>query len=284
MQCALTGPGVTDGINKEKHGFEYRLKDAELASIVVNGPHGVSHKVHLDPDNNRGWFEASTAGQYLISVTFTKVIELENVEPTVSGSALEGGVVNGPVSFEIDSGIPTGGHAKDISIQVVDPDGNRLEIGELLDNDDGTYEGGKFYPTLKGRYRISVFVWGQEVDGSPFRPVFELASAERSFASGLGVEGGPRAKRGMLLSFTIHSRTNGGDPLLEGGEPFHVAIQGPDFDEECSVIDNDDGTYSVEYKPPSAGNYAVNITLHGKPLAPCPYKVLVSEGEAKKSK
>ena len=106
-----------------------------------------------------------------------------------------------------------------------DPAGNSVAIGDLVDNDDGTYEGGTFYPQAKGKYHISVFVWGQEIEGCPFEPVFELASSDRSFASGLGVEGGQRAKKGKVLSFTIHSRDKSGEPLEEGGEPFRATVK-----------------------------------------------------------
>ena len=48
------------------------------------------------------------------------------------------------------------------------------------------------------------------------------------------------------------------------------------------MLDNEDGTYTVQYEASSAGNYSVNIMLHGKALAPCPYKVVVTEDKPKK--
>ena len=61
--------------------------------------------------------------------------------------------------------------------------------------------------------------------GSPFAPVFEAASHERSFASGLGVEGGSRAVAGRAISFTIHARDMTGNPLDSGGDPFRVTVK-----------------------------------------------------------
>ena len=66
-------------------------------------------------------------------------------------------------------------------------------------------------------------------------------------------------------SFEITAHDQIGERRPVGGDPFQVAVRGaaPVF---AKVVDNADGTYSVEYKPSTSGAYTISITLHGVPM------------------
>eukprot|EP00906_Rhabdomonas_costata_P024894 RCo035697 len=275
MQCAVSGSGVSDGGDRDRHDFEISTEESEVSLVEVRGQFGTRCKVVMDSDNRGGHFEAVEPGKYTISVTFTKTIILTKAQCSVSGTAVQGGDARKDAVFFVDTGISVGGNEPAIQIEVLDPKGESVAIAELVDHEDGTYTGGEFHPNIKGQYKVSVKVWGEPVSGSPFAPVFEAASRERSFASGPGVEGGGKARVGRVMAFTIHSRDQSGDPLKEGGEPFKVLVKSPKGTEPATVEDNNDGTYTVTYTPEVAGSYQVDISLHDKPLSVCPYKLTI---------
>lgn len=63
--------------------------------------------------------------------------------------------------------------------------------------------------------------------------------------------------------------------LLVGGDLFPVAIHGPGGSLPLQETDNEDGTYTVRYTPPAAGNYTVQVTYEGRSIAGSPYQVAV---------
>jgi len=64
---------------------------------------------------------------------------------------------------------------------------------------------------------------------------------------------------------------------VEGGDPFQVVVDGPAA-VHVSVVDNNDGTYSVTYIPEVAGDYTIHVTLEDQPIKNAPYSVRVTEG------
>ena len=66
-----------------------------------------------------------------------------------------------------------------------------------------------------------------------------------------------------------------GGVLLVGGDLFPVAIHGPGGSLPLQETDNEDGTYTVRYTPPAAGNYTVKVTYEGRSIAGSPYQVAV---------
>lgn len=46
-----------------------------------------------------------------------------------------------------------------------------------------------------------------------------------------------------------------GNNLDKGGDPFDVKIQGPNGPVDAKIKDNQDGTYTVDYKPDDAGKH-----------------------------
>jgi hypothetical protein len=60
----------------------------------------------------------------------------------------------------------------------------------------------------------------------------------------------------------------------QGGLHFTVTITGAAL-VRARVTDKEDGTYVVEYKAPSSGQYSVSVLLHGAPLPGSPWRLEV---------
>uniref|UniRef100_A0A6B2LKB0 Uncharacterized protein n=1 Tax=Arcella intermedia TaxID=1963864 RepID=A0A6B2LKB0_9EUKA len=79
--------------------------------------------------------------------------------------------------------------------------------------------------------------------------------------------------------FKIYAKDRDGNPITEGGDPFQVAVLGPNGEPcEVQINDNGDGTYNVVYQPDNAGPHTVHVTLDDKPIKDCPKTVNVKPG------
>ena len=78
----------------------------------------------------------------------------------------------------------------------------------------------------------------------------------------------------QAASFTIDSRDAEGTPLHKGGAKFFVAVRGSAL-VHSKVRDNDDGTYTCEYKPHTSGKFTVAVSLDGVALPGSPYALSV---------
>ena len=78
----------------------------------------------------------------------------------------------------------------------------------------------------------------------------------------------------QAASFTIDSRDAEGTPLHKGGAKFFVALRGSAL-VHSKVRDNDDGTYTCEYKPHTSGKFTVAVSLDGVALPGSPYALSV---------
>jgi len=99
----------------------------------------------------------------------------------------------------------------------------------------------------------------------------ESANAGQSWAEGPGLQGGKATRHNP---FTIHAVDADGSPVKEGGDPFVVGISGPSSSEP-TIIDNKDGTYSVDYVVEVPGDYIIDVSLHGTPIKDSPFHVLI---------
>eukprot|EP01012_Entosiphon_sulcatum_P026064 TRINITY_DN3146_c0_g1_i1.p1 TRINITY_DN3146_c0_g1~~TRINITY_DN3146_c0_g1_i1.p1 ORF type:complete len:775 (-),score=58.73 TRINITY_DN3146_c0_g1_i1:71-2395(-) len=287
MQCSLSGPGVQDGLNREGHFFSVQTDSAntEVTSISVTGPDGAA-QVKWDKDKGKGLYKGTLPGTYKIAVTFVKTVTMAKAVCSIKGSTVEGGVVNQTSDFTVDTGIGTGGHAEDVEVTIFDPKGKRTTVGRLEDSETGSYYG-KFTPVVPGRHKVTVRVWGEEIPGSPFQPVFKhvVAAANRSIARGCGVDGGKKARVGNTLTFTIVGRDSRGDQVDSGGDPFDIKIVNPNGGTvDFSIMDHDDGTYTVGYEPTVVGDHAVHISLAGQPIAGSPYRLDVFDRKDKRGR
>jgi filamin len=104
------------------------------------------------------------------------------------------------------------------------------------------------------------------------------ADPSKCVAHGPGLVGGQTYQ---TLPFTIEAHNCYGDRINQGGETFVVTIKAPKNKTlPAPVVDNNDGTYSVEYVPVDAGTYWIGITLRNKPIQGHPWQPNITRAEA----
>jgi len=79
---------------------------------------------------------------------------------------------------------------------------------------------------------------------------------------GPGLEGGDTANQ---ATFTVVSKNSKGQPLSQGGHPVDSQVYDPQGNEvSTKIIDNQDGTYTVNYNPRDPGDHKIDVVLHTK--------------------
>ena len=76
----------------------------------------------------------------------------------------------------------------------------------------------------------------------------------------------------QTASLTITAFTEMGSMQNRGGDTFFVAIRGQS-QVRAKVVDNENGTYHVSYKPSVSGSYRISISLFGEPVPGSPFTV-----------
>lgn len=123
-------------------------------------------------------------------------------------------------------------------------------------------------------------------DDSPARLQAALASMGRVRSStsfpalcSVRVEGGPavtRLETRLTLSTVDYHgmpRSSGGDPVVVEVLPVAAGIESP----PCTIDDRDDGTYTLRFRPPAPGRYAVKVSVLERPVRDSPLFLDVSE-------
>lgn len=88
-----------------------------------------------------------------------------------------------------------------------------------------------------------------------------------------------RALVGRIAVFTIHAKDHHSDARVVGGEPFDVIIRGADGAiYRGEVLDRQNGTYMVSYRPPSEGQHIISVTLRRQHILGSPFTVTVRAG------
>jgi len=137
---------------------------------------------------------------------------------------------------------------------------------ELKKRDDGVYVG-KYNPEDPGKYDIHVNLGEDSVGNSPYhinieRPLNE-SDPTKTWVDGPGIQ--PGNKNTKPTHFTIHSVDRIGQPRREGGDLFDAYIEDPQFNIiDPKITDNNDGTYTVDYHPTTAGKYHIDVVQRNK--------------------
>jgi len=173
-----------------------------------------------------------------------------------------------------------GGDLFDVQIENPNKD---LVPAQITDNGDGTY-GVKYKPDIPGPYHVDI------IERNPAKPLYydHLKNSPVDVEIKPGTDAsqciayGPGLEPGLLdtkpAEFTIQARDIFGKPRNEGGDPFHVDIQGPEGPIKADVTDNGDGTYSVQYQPERSGPHDVAVTLEDKHIKGSVFHVEVKPG------
>lgn len=92
-------------------------------------------------------------------------------------------------------------------------------------------------------------------------------------------DGLKRALKGKLSIFVIQAKDHLGEQRVVGGDPIECVIQSPEgalFRTE--VVDRQNGTYSVTYRPQTEGQHIISVMINGKHIHESPFTVGVRSG------
>jgi filamin len=290
-------PGNEAGIQTEftieaRNGADRRVPvGGHQFPTTITAPDGSTVPVEVK-DNNNGTYQAfytpRIGGNHKVDITFQGtpiknspiqvMIKEARPDPTKCrcyGPGLEGGEAHEPARFTIEARnclgdrIPNGGHPFMVSVK--DPHGEVIP-SKVVDQKNGEYAC-EYNPVEPGDYVVQVTLGGQAVDKSPYRVNIEenskMASPFKSYAQGPGLEPGNKCTE--PAHFTIHAVYPNGQPKKTGGDLFDVHIEDPNFDQvKAKIVDNGDGTWSVEYQPTDPGKYHIDV-IQRNPSVPLLY-------------
>ena len=91
-------------------------------------------------------------------------------------------------------------------------------------------------------------------------------------------EGLAQASQGQTASFSITAFSTHGIAFGIGGDAFTVGIRyaGLAMSVRSKIVDNDDGTYTVLFKPTSSGKLLINVSYNGENFSGSPFVCTVS--------
>ncbi|XP_041964970.1 filamin-C-like isoform X2 [Alosa sapidissima] len=187
---------------------------------------------------------------------------VEGCDPTrvrAYGPGLENGVTNKSNCFTVETrGAGTGG----LGLAIEGPSESKMSC---KDNKDGSCSV-EYVPFTPGDYDVNITYGGQPIPGSPFHvPVRDIVDPSKVKCSGPGLAPGVRAHHPQ--TFTVDSRQAGQAPL-------DVKLYGPSgATEPVQVMNNDDGTHTVNYTPAQEGPYAVSVKYADQEVPRSPFKV-----------
>ncbi|XP_022901138.2 filamin-A isoform X2 [Onthophagus taurus] len=281
-QIRAYGPGLNGGVvrypalftvetNGETGSLGFSIQGPSQAKIVChdNGDGSADVKyyptapgeyaVHILCDN-----EDIPKSPYIAQILPDTDYYPDKVE--VSGPGIEqNGVQKGlPTKFLID---PRKAGSAPVDVKVLDSNCNSVNV-KLTPKPDGTIEG-SYTPTKGNKHTVQVNYGGVATRNSPYRVhVSEPLDVSGVHAFGPGIQNG--IKSNVPTHFNIDARDAGPGNL-------EVLIKNEDTKElvAVQVSDNEDGTYTVDYEPPSPGLYTCTLNYGGLkvPTTPTQYRV-----------
>ncbi|ELP89877.1 actin binding protein, putative [Entamoeba invadens IP1] len=188
--------------------------------------------------------------------------KMRGATSTVDGDGIKTGEVNIPSDFTITGRDNNGKEVKHggdaVKVKIVDPQGNEVTC-EVVDKDDGTYEV-KYTPLVPGIHKVEVQVNDEQVENTPIDVYVydEIPDALNCTADGEGLK---TAETKTPAPFKITARNRINEPLKKGGLVFDVKVTGPTTPADVQVIDNNDGTYDVNYTAKEVGDHHIDVLV-----------------------
>jgi adhesin/invasin len=222
-----------------------------------------------------GRFSATTAGEHTISASVAgttigrATVTVVPGAPVASASAaaVPAGTAGTPtqigVTLKDQFGNPVPGAAGQITVAV--SGANPVAGVDIEDRGGGAYHAG-YRPVHIGVDQVDVRVGGQAVPGSPFSSAVSPGAPD----PGRTTADVPDGTFGQTLEFVVHVADSEGNPVGHGGDQVAVTVQGV-TDGARPVQDAGDGTYHATWRPFVFGNFQVQITLNGVPIAGSPF-------------
>jgi len=206
---------------------------------------------------------------------------------TAEGDGLTKAVAGSPSAFVITArdatGAPIGKGGGHFSAVLKDATGGETPV-EIIDNRDGTYNC-SYTPTKASKtselvVKLSTKGYGDgDIEGSSFIVAVSpgAASWENTTVMGSGTKGGQAGEPSPVTVTTFDSCGNRiptgglkdltGSLSYEGGPPVAVA-----------VVDNGNGTYSMDYTPEKAGTYLLDVKIGNNSVKDSPFTIKVGAG------
>uniref|UniRef100_A0A452QDZ8 Filamin A n=1 Tax=Ursus americanus TaxID=9643 RepID=A0A452QDZ8_URSAM len=285
VKCS--GPGLERATAGEAGQFHVDCSSAGSAelTIEIRSEAGLPAEVHIQ-DHGDGTHTITyiplsppdpaclPPGLHSVDVTYDgspvpsspfQVPVTEGCDPSrvrVHGPGIQSGTTNKPNKFTVETrGAGTGG----LGLAVEGPSEAKMSC---MDNKDGSCSV-EYIPYEAGTYSLNVTYGGHQVPGSPFKvPVHDVTDASKVKCSGPGLSPG-MVRASLPQSFQV-------DTSKAGVAPLQVKVQGPKgLVEPVDVVDNADGTQTVNYVPSREGPYSISV-LYGEEEVPrSPFKVKV---------
>uniref|UniRef100_A0A8B9RNA2 Filamin C, gamma a (actin binding protein 280) n=1 Tax=Astyanax mexicanus TaxID=7994 RepID=A0A8B9RNA2_ASTMX len=256
--------------------------------VRIINPSGSNTDTHITDKGDgtyRVEYTAFEDGLHLIEVFYDEVAVpkspfrvsvVEGCDPSrvrAYGPGLEGGIVNKPNCFTVET---RGAGAGGLGLTI---EGASEAKMSCKDNKDGSCSV-EYVPFIPGNYDINITYGGQPIPGSPFHVlVRDVVDASKVKCSGPGLGSGVRAH--VPQTFTV-------DCSKAGLASLDVKLYGPGGEinthsvdllrllgatEPVAVLNNGDGTHTVNYTPSEEGPYTVAVKYADKDVPRSPFKV-----------
>ncbi|XP_044590424.1 filamin-A isoform X4 [Cotesia glomerata] len=281
-KCRAYGRGLlANGVRvKDVADFVIITKDAGegIPEARCIGPGGVNLPVtinKIDANNYKCHYLPVKEGRHVVMITYGgKEIPKSpfevNVGPykesaiRVFGPGLNGGMVNHPARFTVDTNGETGA----LGFSIEGPSKAKIDCH---DNGDGTADV-TYLPTAAGPYAVHILCDNEDIPKSPY---IAMIQPEADFhpdkvevhGPGIQPEGVARDKP---TQFTVDARKAGQAPL-------DVAIQDAlGRDVPVKLENKHDGTVQAHYAPTSGSQHVVMVNYGGVATKKSPYRVKVA--------
>jgi filamin len=292
--CTAEGPGLTHAVSGEPGKFIVTCRSAENEEATRGGARVVAKLLDakgnpvcpvLVKDLGTGKYDceynAPLSGDFELQV-FIKADHIQgssfrpHVEPgepspdfcEAHGPGIEGAVAGVPTHFTVvtkdrsGKALPKGG--SNIVSQLTDKSGP-IPV-EVKDNGDGTYTA-TYTPKAAGDSTLAVDVHTKAngsgpIKNAPFHFKIKPGKPDLSnFEMDVDVDehdGKRHVVAGVTDSFKIHAKDAYGNPCDQGGLHLVGECNGPE-PVPVKVIDNNDGSYTVQYTPYKAGPHQLEL-------------------------
>ena len=213
------------------------------------------------------WGEAHVKGSpFNLNITGPIVNDPSKVK--VSGEGLKGGQVGVPFKLFVSADVGSG--PGPLGVRMVGPSKPQIIA------DDSSEEGVEVTINCRdpGDYQMIV-KWGEEeIPGSPFVIPIEGKGREikPELCTAIG-DGLTHGKVNEMTKFIVHIPDEAGPGSLG------VSISGPHPPKLIEIVNNQDGTMDVQYKPLAPGDYKIECTWGGLHIKESPFTAKI-EGEA----
>ncbi|XP_033186873.1 filamin A protein cher isoform X3 [Bombus vancouverensis nearcticus] len=277
-----SGPGLTHGIINKPAEFVIDTRGAGQGNlgVTVEGPCEAAINCR---DNGDGTcsvaYLPTEVGDYGINITFNekhipgspfqaivvKDVDVSKIKVTGTGIQPNGPCVNRATEFTVDArALPKAKNDHDkLSCIINNPSGNTTEKVIALQR-DGTYCV-SYKPFEEGPHTIDIRYDNIPVPGSPFTVNVKYHSdPSKCKAYGPGLKKGFVNKYNTFVVETKDAGNGGLSLLMEGNDYAQVTCKG-----------NDDGYCTVEYFPPSPGDYEISIKFAEQHIPGSPFQVQV---------